>query len=155
MKRTLLLFCLLFFASLASAALSPETLTLSYDRTSDVVYASSTPYIDGTAITLTNCTALLLAVGTNAAAPQDLTGCGVLLYVGNASTSQVFTGTVQVATSGTFTVAITLPNITAASASAYQSSSATYAGISLAITSGVQRIDYRDEKRLYLRQRLR
>ena len=130
MKRILPLLSLVLFAALSRAALSPETLTL------------------------TNCTALLLAVGTNAAAPQDLTDCGVLLYVGNTSTSQVFTRTVQVATSGTFTVAIKLPTITAASASGYQSSGATYAGISLAVTSGATRIDYRDEKRLYLRKRL-
>jgi len=154
MKR-LLMFVSMLITSGATAALTPETLTLTYNRTSDVTYASSVAYIDGSSITLTNCTALLLAVGTNAAAPQDLTDCGVLLYVGNTSTSQVFTGTVQVATSGTFTVAITLPTITAASASGYQSSGATYDGISLAITSGVQRIDYRDEKRLYLRQRLK
>lgn len=154
MKKNII-FAIALLAVICQAALTPETLSLTYDRTSDVFYASSTPYIDGSAITLTNCTALLLPVGTNAAAPQDLTGCGVLLYVGNTSTSQVFTGTVQVATSGTFTVAITLPTIAAASASGYQSSGATYAGIALAITNGTQRIDYRDEKRVYLRQRLK
>jgi hypothetical protein len=155
MKRILPLLSLVLFAALSRAALSPETLTLAYDRTSAVVYASSVAYIEGSPLTLTNCTALLLAVGTNAAAPQDLTDCGVLLYVGNTSTSQVFTGTVQVATSGTFTAAITLPLISAASTTGYQTSSDTYVGIALVITNGTSRIDYRDEKWLYLRKRLR
>jgi hypothetical protein len=152
MKTTIL--ALILAATAAAGALTPETLTLTFDRTSAAAVVTSTPYIESTSITLTNCTALLLAVGTNAPAAQDLTDCGLILYVGNSETSVTYYATAQIATNGTFSATITLPAITAATGTGYTSTSDTYAGIALAITSGATRIDYRDEKRVYLRQRL-
>ena len=152
MKKAILAFFLT--ATAAAAALEPELLTLTFDRTNAAAVVTSTPYIDGTSITLTNCQALLLPVGTNAAAPQDLTDCGLILYVGNSETSTVFYATAQDATNGTFTASITLPVITTPAVIGYGTDEATYAGIALAITNGAVRIDYRDEKRVYLRRRL-
>ena len=152
MKTTIL--AIILAATAAAGALTPETLTLTFDRTSAAAVVSSTPYIEGTQIVLTNCTALLLAVGTNAAAAQDLTDCGMILYVGNTETSVTYYATAQIATNGTFSASITLPTIIPATGTGYTSTSDTYAGIALAITNGATRIDYRDEKRVYLRQRL-
>ncbi len=152
MKKAIMAF--IFAAGAAAAQLTPELLALTFDRTSAAAVVSETPYIAGTAITLTNCQALLLPVGTNAAAPQDLTGCGLILYVGNSETSTVFYATAQDATNGTFSAVITLPVITSPAVIGYGTDGATYAGIALAITNGPARIDYRDEKRVYLRRRL-
>lgn len=153
MKNAILAF--LVTVTAAGAELIPEMLTLTFDRTNETAIVSSTPYIDGSTLVLTNCRALLLPVGASPAAPQDLTDCGLILYVGNSETSTVFYATVQDATNGTFTATITLPAITSPAAVGYGTDGATYAGIALAITNGPARIDYRDEKRVYLRQRLK
>jgi hypothetical protein len=130
-----------------AAGITADTLTLTFTRVGGPTYSNTTDTADiaGSVKVLTNCLAM---VGT---ATQDLTGVSVNLWVGNSTTATCFTGTVQDTTNGLFTAKITLPAIQAVGGPA----AGNWYGIVLELTNATDAVTYPDEKRRYLRQRLR
>lgn len=100
--------CLLAFvvSSEATDSVLPPTCTFTNARGEAVGFASPESYYKTTTLVFTNCKAF--AAGTNGAV-QGLDGVTIEMRVGDLYSSTAYTGTVQVATSGTWSVRITVP----------------------------------------------
>lgn len=95
-------------SALATDTIAPATATFTNCR-ADVVNTeiSSTRFVEGTTLRLTNC--VVYSGGTTSSAIQGLDGVTVEIRVGDLFSSTAYTGTVQVATSGTWTASFTVP----------------------------------------------
>jgi hypothetical protein len=137
MKR--IIAALILTASVAAADLTPDTFTVTWTRQGTSAYINTNVYMSGVTYILTNCQAL---VGT---ATQDLTNCGIFLTVGETYTTAVYTGSAQVATDGTFTVAFQIPPRPATQTRA--TTMTTY--LEFKLTNGTVTVIDKEQKKLY------
>lgn len=104
--RTALLAAILA-APLACCALDPAKVTMTNYRGEAVAQASTEVYYRGDVVHFTNCVAM--AAGTNSVTVQNLSGLTVTLTHGDGTlVSVTTTGTVQVASNGTWNAIVTL-----------------------------------------------
>ena len=110
MKR--IIASIIFAASLAGAAgLAPDQFTFTWTRQGTTGLANTNTWLSGVTYLLTNCAAMQ---GTNAI---DLTGCGVIIRVGDSTTNVAYNGVVQSpATGGLFYCTFQIPATVATTA---------------------------------------
>jgi hypothetical protein len=144
MKRSIIA-ALILTACAASAQLTPDTFTLTWNRQGITALVNTNVYLSDVSYVLTNCQAL---VGT---ATQNLTSCGVQIRVGDSTTNRLFIGWVENAADGRFGCSFTIPPRPATSARAEIMT----ADIQLTLTNGAVTITDRERKQLYYSQPLK
>lgn len=111
MKRLIL--CLLVLLALglwparAADSVEPASCTFTNVRSEAVATLSAGTIYRGASLNLTNC----VACTTNSSTVQGLDGVTVSVSVGNTSTNVDYSGTVQVAASGTWHCTVTVPDL--------------------------------------------
>jgi len=92
----------------AGDAVTPASCTITNARGDGVEYISGTTYYDDTTLRLTNC--VLYAGSSTNSDLQGLSNVTVAVSVGNTTTNADYSGTIQVATSGTWFCDIVVPS---------------------------------------------
>jgi len=92
----------------ADDVLDPPTAAVTNIRSEAVAQIPGGPYYEGTTLRLTN--NLAYSGGSTSSAVQGLAGMTVEARVGDLFSSTAYTGTVQVATAGTWTVSFPIPS---------------------------------------------
>ena len=145
MKRIIL--ATLLATTLATAGLQPDQFTFTWTRQGTTAIADSNTWLSGVTYLLTNC------VCSNALVTQDLTGCGIIIRVGDSTTNLAFTGTVQ-NTNGLFCCYFTIPQTTASTiiytptGPVNVSGTTNITGIQLTITNGAVIVTDKEIKQL-------
>lgn len=104
--KTLCIIAALMVA-VSALALDPQTATITNLRDEADGYVSTNEYYRGTILLFTNCVAYS---GTStSSAREDLTGVSIVVKAGLLTSNTTYSGTAQVATSGTWSCSITLP----------------------------------------------
>jgi hypothetical protein len=143
MKRIIFLVCLLA-AGNGFAQLLPDAFTLTWTRTNTTAYVNTNVYLSDVTYRLTNC------IARNGVVTQDLTGCGIQIRVGDASTNRLFTGWIE-NTNGTFGCDFTIPKPPPSTAR----SDIMTTSIQLTLTNGAIYVTDRELKQLYYANPLR
>jgi hypothetical protein len=143
MKR--IIAALILTAGFASAQLTPDTFTVTWNRQTESGYVNTNVYMSEVTYWLTNCQAL---IGT---ATQNLTGCGVYLRVGDETTNRMTQGWIENAVDGRFGCAFVIPSRPASTARGDIST----ASLQFMLTNGTVVVIDKEQKRLYYRIPLR
>ena len=96
------------FCFLCSAfALNPAMVTVTNIRDEAEANISSTEFVRGESLLFTNCVAY--SGSSTSSVKENLTGLTVVISIGIPSTNNIFTGTTQIATNGTWYATVTVP----------------------------------------------
>lgn len=104
---SLLFFLCVVFPVAASDAVTPAQLTMNSIRDEVVGYPTDVSYFEGSTLLLTNC--VMYAGTTTNSAKQGLVDVTIQVKIGTATTNQTYSGTVQVASNGTWTCTASVP----------------------------------------------